>query len=583
MSTNFKPDQSNYKNIGQFRAWCQKVLPLVYDDSVSYYELLGKVLQYLNDVISNINLVGEDMTKLYEAYELLELWVNTYFEDLDVQNEINNKLDAMVTNGSLFELIEPLFIVYNSQVKEVREAINIQNDYIGVLVERMNAFTKLGEGSTTGDAELSDIRVDVNGVTFANAAEAIRNNQIKRIGYIEDDLDLYTDNADMLVSIDALNTPFNELGIVMIRHVQTLKDNPKWCVQIWYSINYDNFAYRAKAGDTWSAWRTQERDTAHIQDDLNLYNTKSFRGLCEPTALNAPNTDEVGMFEVKRFSAGGSDWYYQTYITVKTGRVYTRVYFTHWGWSEWVDHAQVSDIPFTERPLVGKNVVFIGDSIFGNNQSETGVVKQFAKLTGANAYNFAFGGTRAKRRSDGKWEYWDGESIANAIVTGNYSLQELAIENMTDEPTYFANTVSIMKDFDFSTVDYMICNYGTNDYTAGVPSTDYIEAVKNIVDNILTAYPNIVFIKCTPSQRFVETDDGYVSGSDVVYASGGETLKAYVDADMTLKEEYYLDVIDMLHMNINVYNKDTMFTAPDYTHFNANGNSYYAKRLANHF
>lgn len=583
MGANFKPYQSEYKNLGQFRAWCQKVLPVVYDDSVSYYELLGKVLQYLNEVISNINLVGIDMTKIHEAYGLLEEYVNTYFERLDVQNEIDNKLDTMATDGTLISLIEPLFNVYNQQISEVRESVNVQNGNINLLVERMNGFTQLAEGSTTGDAELNDIRVDINGRAFTNAGESIRSNQIKRIGYIEDNLDLYTDNADLLVSADTLNTPYKELGIVMIRHVQTLIGNPKWCVQIWYSVNYDNFAYRAKAGDNWSDWRTQQNDTAHIQDDLNLYNTKSFRGLCEPTALNVPNTDEVGMFEVKRFSTGGSDWYYQTYITVKSGKVYNRVYFVHWGWSEWVEQAHVTDIPLTERPLVGKNVVFIGDSIFGNNQGESGVVKQFGKFTGANVYNFAFGGTRAKRRSSTNWQYWDGESISMAIASGDFTEQELAVENMTDEPTYFANTVATMKTFDFSTVDYMICNFGTNDYTGGVPSTEYKEAVKTIIDNILTAYPNIVFIKCTPSQRFVETDGGYVSASEVVFASGGETLKAYVDADMCLKEEYYFDVIDMLHININEYNKDTVFTAPDYTHFNANGNNFYARRLANHF
>ena len=29
-------------NLSPFRLWCQKVLPLVYDDSLSYYELLFK-------------------------------------------------------------------------------------------------------------------------------------------------------------------------------------------------------------------------------------------------------------------------------------------------------------------------------------------------------------------------------------------------------------------------------------------------------------------------------------------------------------------------------------------------------------
>lgn len=36
-----------------FWFWCQKVLPLVYDDSLSYYEVLCKIVDYMNKVIEN--------------------------------------------------------------------------------------------------------------------------------------------------------------------------------------------------------------------------------------------------------------------------------------------------------------------------------------------------------------------------------------------------------------------------------------------------------------------------------------------------------------------------------------------------
>ena len=85
MGIDFTPNQSEYKNLGTFRFWCQKVLPLAYDDSVSYYELLCKVLQYLNDTIVNISFAGEDIAKLYTAYELLQGYVNNYFDNIDVQ------------------------------------------------------------------------------------------------------------------------------------------------------------------------------------------------------------------------------------------------------------------------------------------------------------------------------------------------------------------------------------------------------------------------------------------------------------------------------------------------------------------
>lgn len=75
-----------------FKFWCQKVLPLVYDDSLSYYELLCKVVDYLNNTISDVNKFSEEFQTLYN-------YVHDYFKNLDVQEEINNKLDDMVTSG----------------------------------------------------------------------------------------------------------------------------------------------------------------------------------------------------------------------------------------------------------------------------------------------------------------------------------------------------------------------------------------------------------------------------------------------------------------------------------------------------
>lgn len=89
-------------NLRPFKAWCQKVLPLVYDESLSYYEQLCKVVDYLNKTMENVNELGS-------AFNDLKNFVDNYFDNLDVQEEINNKLDEMVKDGSLTEIVSKYF------------------------------------------------------------------------------------------------------------------------------------------------------------------------------------------------------------------------------------------------------------------------------------------------------------------------------------------------------------------------------------------------------------------------------------------------------------------------------------------
>lgn len=208
MDKGFIPNQNTYKNLGQFRFWCQKVLPLVYDDSLSYYELLCKVVQYLNETIENIELVGDDMTKLYEAFTQLRYYADNYFANIDVQNEINEKLDSMVADGSLGVVIEHLFDEYKD---EFNNAINTQQALINSLSGRMDNFTSLSQGSTTGDAEVIDIRVGVNGTKYANAGTAVREQLKER--------NITSETADIVPSLDIV--PIEKVTREVVEVVET--------------------------------------------------------------------------------------------------------------------------------------------------------------------------------------------------------------------------------------------------------------------------------------------------------------------------------------------------------------------------
>lgn len=125
---NFTPTLGDYKDLQPFRFWCQKVLPLVYDDSLSYYELLCKAVDYLNKTMEDVDTLEGDVTNLHKAYEQLQDYVNNYFNTLDVQEEINNKLDLMANNGTLNILLQmhARMVLPSNDVSGKTDTLNIQ-------------------------------------------------------------------------------------------------------------------------------------------------------------------------------------------------------------------------------------------------------------------------------------------------------------------------------------------------------------------------------------------------------------------------------------------------------------------------
>ena len=107
MNADYTPNMGEYTELRPFRYWCQKVLPLVYDDSLSYMELLCKTVDYLNKTMHDVDTLHTDVVQLHAAYIQLQQYVNTYFENLDVQQEIDKKLDEMAESGALLNIIKP--------------------------------------------------------------------------------------------------------------------------------------------------------------------------------------------------------------------------------------------------------------------------------------------------------------------------------------------------------------------------------------------------------------------------------------------------------------------------------------------
>lgn len=96
------------KNLKPFPKFCYSIgyIPTSYKVSMTYEEQLIWLCDYLeNTVIPAINNNAHATEELQNLFVELKQYVDDYFENLDVQTEINNKLDDMAEAGTLTELI----------------------------------------------------------------------------------------------------------------------------------------------------------------------------------------------------------------------------------------------------------------------------------------------------------------------------------------------------------------------------------------------------------------------------------------------------------------------------------------------
>lgn len=89
-----------------FRFWCQKVLPLVYDDSLSYYEVLCKCVDYINKLIEQDTLTISEIDSVKKDLQTVEKWI----ADFDYGN-INQIISEFIATAVFFGLTDDGYFV----------------------------------------------------------------------------------------------------------------------------------------------------------------------------------------------------------------------------------------------------------------------------------------------------------------------------------------------------------------------------------------------------------------------------------------------------------------------------------------
>lgn len=126
--------------IDKLKYWCNKILPLVYDDSLSYYEVLCKTSAKLNEVIESTN-------------GLLDAW-NTYKNDIDKAfgeytagldkkfADLTDKIDAdfLRYKDTVNDTIRDEFAKQERRLTAQDDKISAQDTQITAISDRVNTF-----------------------------------------------------------------------------------------------------------------------------------------------------------------------------------------------------------------------------------------------------------------------------------------------------------------------------------------------------------------------------------------------------------------------------------------------------------
>lgn len=111
--------------------YCQKILPLIYDDSLSYYELLCKVVEKLNELVGSANdfdaVVNAAKEELYAALATETGKLNAAISagDQALADQIKSNVDTL--NGELTEIrntVEGNYSALEAQIKVLQDWID---------------------------------------------------------------------------------------------------------------------------------------------------------------------------------------------------------------------------------------------------------------------------------------------------------------------------------------------------------------------------------------------------------------------------------------------------------------------------
>lgn len=188
------------------------MIPTSYKVSLTYEEQIIAIGHYLEEtVIPALNNNAEAVAELQNLFIELKNYVNNYFDNLDVQEEINNKLDNMAQSGELANIIASYLEVNSllcfNTINDLKNADNLIDGSFTRIFGKLTYNDGYGNFYKIRALVNTDVIDDDNIVALTNyptlVAEKITNTII---------FDLQNDINNINNNIEDINTNINNIN-----------------------------------------------------------------------------------------------------------------------------------------------------------------------------------------------------------------------------------------------------------------------------------------------------------------------------------------------------------------------------------
>ncbi len=219
-----------------------------------------------------------------------------------------------------------------------------------------------------------------------------------------------------------------------------------------------------------------------------------------------------------------------------------------------------------EEKALQYDIVMLGDSVLGNTWGEVSVDTVLAQRLGKTVFNGAFGGSSMSVPTQRLWGSFSGMEwcmvkLAEAIAYEDWKSQA-AVMRYADSfrdvnlqvLDYFGERMNQLMQIDFSKVEILLMEHGTNDYNNGkrldnpedlYDVTTFGGALRYSLRLLQEKYPDLRIVLVSPTYCALgENKDKQCYNTSY---GEGSILDAYVELERQIAEEFSVEWIDAYH------------------------------------